>query len=100
MAFRLTTTPGAFRAAFKEHSAGTATAARFDYNPLVATPFVDMGSGDPVAPATRLILRTVTPGGLYYAGLTKHGKAFADDLGGLFEYYIGRQLKLVDGAEV
>jgi hypothetical protein len=100
MAARLTTTPEAFRAAFQEHSVGTATAARFDYNPLVATPFVDLGEGEPLAPATRLILRTVTPGGLYYAAWAEHGKAFADDLGGLFEHYIGRQLKLIDGAEV
>ncbi len=100
MVSRLTTTPDNFRADFNKHSMGKAKSTRFDYNPLVATPFVDMGSGDPVAPATRLILRTVTPGGLYYSGLNKHGKAFADDLGGLFENYIGRQLKLIKGAEV
>jgi hypothetical protein len=99
MATRLTTTPAAFKAAFKEHAVGSAKAARFDYNPLVATPFVDLGDG-PVAPATRLILRTVTPGGLYYAGWAAHGKAFADDLGGLFEHYIGRQLKLITGGEI
>lgn len=97
---RLTTTPADFRSAFNQHSVGTATAARFDYNPLMATPFVDMGDGDPVAPATPLILRTVTPGGLYYAGLAMHGEAFADDLGGLFQHYIGRQLKLIEEAEV
>ena len=100
IASRLTTTPAAFRTAFNDHSVGTATAARFDYNPLMATPFVDMGDGEPVAPATRLIMRTVTPGGLYYAGMAKHGKAFADDLGGLFEHYIGRQLRLIEDAEV
>ena len=99
MAARLITTPEDFRAAFQEYSVGTATAARFDYNPLVATPFVDLGDG-PLAPATRLILRTVTPGGLYYAGLAEHGNAFADDLGHLFEHYIGRQLKLIEGADV
>jgi hypothetical protein len=100
IAARLTTTREAFGAAFREHSVGSATAARFDYNPLVATPFVDLGDGEPVAPATTLILRTVTPGGLYYAGMAEHGKAFADDLGVLFEHYIGRQLKLIDGARV
>lgn len=99
MAARLTTTPEAFRAAFKQNSVGAATMARFDYNPLVATPFIDLGDG-PVAPANQLILRTVTPGGLYYAGWAKHGKAFADDLGHLLEHYIGRQLKLIEGAEV
>lgn len=99
MAFRLTTTPERFRAEFN-NLVGAAKATRFDYNPLIATPFVDLGSGDPVAPVTRFILRTVTPGGLYYAGLAQHGKDFADDLGGLFEHYIGRQLKLIEGADV
>ena len=99
VAGRLTTTPEGFRAAYAQHSLGTATAARFDYNPLAAKPFVDLG-GTVVAPATRLILRTVTPGGLYYAGMAEHGKAFADDLGLLFEHYIGRQLKLIEGARV
>ncbi|WP_020143920.1 hypothetical protein [Terracoccus sp. 273MFTsu3.1] len=64
---RLTTTPEGFRAAFAQHSLGTATMSRFDYNPLVATPFVDLGD-TVVAPATRLILRTVTPGGLVLCG--------------------------------
>ncbi|MFJ3113739.1 hypothetical protein ACIPI2_07025 [Micrococcus luteus] len=99
MVSRLTTTPTAFRAEFHKKSVRKSTA-RFDYNPLVATPFVDMGGGNLVAPATRLIMRTVTPGGLYYAGMKEHGKDFADDLGGLFENYIGRQLKLIEGAEV
>ncbi|MCI9888873.1 hypothetical protein JT358_10445 [Micrococcales bacterium 31B] len=100
IAGRLTTTPAAFRTAFNDHSVGTATAARFEYNPLMATPFVDMGDGEPVAPATRLIMRTVTPGGLYYAGIAKHGSAFADDLGVLFEHYIGRQLELIEDAKI
>lgn len=99
MASRLTATPEEFRAAFEKNSVGSAKSARFDYNPLVATPFIDLGDG-PVAPVTRLIWRTVTPGGLYYAGWAKHGKDFADDLGGLLEHYIGRQLKLIEGAEV
>lgn len=100
MAARLTTTPSGFREAFQAHSVGTAETARFDYNPLVATPFVDMGDGVPVAPAARLILRSVTPGSLYYAGIAKYGADFAKELGYLFEYYVGRQLKLIETAEV
>ncbi len=100
IAARLTTTVPAFRSDFAKHAVGTKAAARFDYNPLVATPFIDFGGGLPVAPAARLILRTVTPGGLYYAGMQHHGQAFANDLGVLFEDYIGRQLRLIDGAEV
>lgn len=100
MAARLTTTPRDFKAAFERHAVGSTSAARYDYNPLVATPFVDMGDGVPVAPASRLILRTVSPGGLYYAGVSRYGNAFANDLGLLFEHYVGRQLRLIAGATV
>lgn len=100
MARRLTTTVTDFKAAYQRHAVGTPSAARFDYNPLVATPFIDLGDGPVVAPATRLILRTVSPGGLYYAGLAHHGTPFAEDLGHLFEHYVGRQLKLIEEAEV
>ncbi|MGZ8178165.1 nuclease-related domain-containing protein [Williamsia sp. SKLECPSW1] len=100
IAKRLTTTPTKFRDAFRRQALGSSMAARYDYNPLAATPFVDMGDGIPVAPATRLILRTVSPGGLYYAGVKEYGSDFANDLGLLFEDYIGRQLRSIDGAAV
>jgi hypothetical protein len=100
MAARLTTTPSDFKDAFQRYALGTTAAARYDYNPLVATPFVDFGDGLPVAPATRLILRTVTPGGLYYAGMAAHGNDFAGDLGKLFEHYVGRQLATIDVVEL
>ena len=45
-------------------------------------------------------MRTVTPGGLYYPGIARYGSGFAQDLGRLFEHYIGRNLRLIDGAEV
>lgn len=100
IAARLTTTTQGFRDDFNQHCIGKTSTARFDCNPLVKTPFIDMGCGDPVAPVTRLILKTVTPEGLFYTGLAKYGSDFADDLGQMFEHYIGRQLKLIDGAEV
>jgi hypothetical protein len=99
IAARLVTTPEAFKLQYEKWSLSTDSAARFDYNPLVATPFVDMGDG-PVAPAARLILRTISPGSLYYAGMAAHGNAFAADLGNLFEYYVGRQLRLIPDAGV
>lgn len=99
-AARLTTSLAGFKADFNKHALAAPMLDRFDYNPLVTTPFVDLADGPPVAPATRLIMRTVTPGGLYYAGIAKYGAAFAEDLGLLFEHYIGRQLRLIEGAEV
>ncbi|KAA0021763.1 hypothetical protein [Antrihabitans cavernicola] len=100
MAERLTATRDEFKQDFKAQSLGVKRLARYDYNPLVRTPFVKLDQGLPVAPAPRLILRTVTPGGLFYSGVSKYGKAFADDLGALFENYIGRNLRLIDGADV
>lgn len=99
-ASRLTATRDEFRADFAENSHGDKRVARYDYNPLVRTPFVDMGDGTVVTPAPRLIMRTVTPGGLYYPGLNRYGPAFARDLGLLFEHYVGRNLRLIDGADV
>jgi hypothetical protein len=45
-------------------------------------------------------MRTVTPGGRYYSGIATYGSVFAEDFGQLFEHYIGRNLRLIDGAEV
>ena len=38
--------------------------------------------------------------GIYYAGFAHWGKAFADDLGDIFESYVGRQLNLLEEATV
>ncbi|WP_216918120.1 hypothetical protein [Nocardia noduli] len=97
---RLTATREEFKRDFTENSLKQKRLARYDYNPLVRTPFIELGQGRPVAPAPRLIMRTVTPGGLYYSGISRYGSAFARDLGKLFEHYIGRNLRLIAGAEV
>lgn len=64
VAARLTTTVEGFRADFAAHSTGDPALAKYDYNPLVATPFVDFGFGVPVAPEPGFILRTVSASGL------------------------------------
>jgi hypothetical protein len=97
---RLTATRGEFKKDYEHNSHGNKKLARYDYNPLVRTPFINFGRDLSFAPAPRLIMRTVTPGGLYYPGISKYGNAFADDMGRLFEHYIGRNLDLIDGAEV
>lgn len=97
---RLTATRDEFREDFVKHSHRDKRLARYDYNPLVRTPFIRLEHGLTVSPAPRLIMRTVTPGGLYYPGITIHGNAFSKDLGMLFEHYIGRNLRLIDGAEI
>lgn len=97
---RLTATTDAFQADFSTYSHGDKTLAKFDYNPLVRTPFIRLRNGSTVAPAPRLIMRTVTPGGLYYPGISRFDTTFAEDMGHLFEHYVGRNLKLIDGADV
>lgn len=97
---RLTATRDQFRKDFAENSHRDKRLARYDYNPLVRRPFIRLEHGLTVSPAPRLIMRTVTPGGLYYPGLARHGGAFAKDLGLLFEHYIGRNLRLIDGAAI
>ena len=97
---RLTATQAEFRDDFAKWSHGIKELAKFDYNPLVRTPFVELANGDTVAPSPRLIMRTVTPGGLYYPGLVRYDRAFTTDLGHLLEHYVGRHLRLIDGAEV
>lgn len=65
---------------------------RFAYNPLAKTPFVDLGQGTLVTPQPRLVLRTITPHGLYYAGVKRWGSTFAKELGERVEDYVGMQL--------
>lgn len=100
-AAKLTTTIPAFKAEHNRLTAGVRHLDRFDYNPLIATPFVVVHDDrPPVSPSPRLILRTVSPLGLYYTGVQAHGSAFTRDLGLLFEQYIGRQLEQIPNAEI
>lgn len=66
---------------------------RYSYNPLIRRPFLRMPNGKLLAPQPRLILRTISPGALYYAGIEEFGTAFARDLGHLTEHYVGRLLR-------
>ncbi|MFD8782556.1 hypothetical protein [Kitasatospora sp. NPDC059599] len=73
---------------------------RFGFNPLRARPaLADFGPGY-LLPVPAAALAKVSPFGLYYSGFEAHRQAFADDLGDLFEQYVGRQLRLIDGAVV
>src|SRR6185312_13370423 len=74
---RMTATQQEFKDDFARHSHGDRRLSRYDYNPLVSPPFVAFQDGLTVAPATRLIMRTVTPGGLYSRGTAHFGTAFS-----------------------
>lgn len=73
---------------------------RYAFNPLTSRPFLRWRAGTFLAPQPRLILRTVTPGNLYYAGIRTFGEAFTRDLGLLTEHYAGEQLNTITGAVV
>lgn len=66
---------------------------RFGYNPLSKFPVVSGLDERWWMPVPQLLLRKASPIGVFYAGMDRYGKAFADDLGPLFEGYIGDQLR-------
>jgi hypothetical protein len=72
---------------------------RYGHNPLLSRPAVSGVQGDWLIPVPALVVRRLSPLGLYYAGWDRWGKPFADDLGELFEPYIGSHLRLL-GADV
>jgi hypothetical protein len=88
----LTMTVPEFRADFQAVDRLPLSHQRWAYNPLTAHPFVERDAGLRVAPQPFLILRTITPAGLYYPGVKRFGNSFAEDLGRLTEHYVGRQL--------
>lgn len=73
---------------------------RFSYNPLMSKPVVEGLSTDLLIPVPALLTRKVSPLGLYYLGLDEWGIPFAEDVGSLFEAYVGRQLSLSHGSTV
>lgn len=66
---------------------------RFRFNPLTATPLIQVSDSTLVCPQPRLILEAVSLEGLYYAGIKHWGPGFAVHLGYLFEDYVGHQLR-------
>ena len=92
----LTSTVAEFKTAYEQAPKPPAGHERYAYNPLVARPFIHMPDGRALAPQPRLILRTITPGGLYYRGMNEYGSPFARDLGKLTERYVGELLANLD----
>lgn len=68
---------------------------RYAYNPLLKRPLLRMPGGLLLAPQPALIMRTVSPGALYYRGMEEFDQPFARDLGHLTEHYVGRQLRSI-----
>lgn len=88
-----------FRAAVGKNNR-SAPYRRMTFNPLNDKPVIRCGGGDDYVPVPLLMVRKVTPLGLYYTGVKRWGNDFATDLGYIFEPYLGRHLKQCRGADV
>lgn len=73
---------------------------RYTYNPLRGRPAVTGLGPDYLCPIPQLAWAKTTLAGLYFTGLEGLGTGFTEDLGHLFEQYVGRQLRLIPGATV
>lgn len=68
---------------------------RYSFNPLLARPFLEMPDGRYLAPQPTYTLMRIGPSGLYYIGAGHAGNEFTNELGHVFEHYVGMQLGLL-----
>lgn len=68
---------------------------QLDFNPLMATPFVEIAPDRYVAPCAHYVLNRVSVEAVGFLGRDVLGEGFAIDLGKLVERYVGRQLDLL-----
>lgn len=73
---------------------------RFGFNPLSKYPVVSGFADRWHIPVPHLLILKASCLGIFYAGLDRWGKTFADDLGPLFESYIGNQLADLGGTVI
>lgn len=73
---------------------------RFGFNPLTARPIISGLATELLVPVPGLLFRKAGPLGIYYLGVKQLGNPFAEDVGILFEAYVGRHLDLMKGATV
>ncbi|WP_433521653.1 hypothetical protein ACQPZ2_30730 [Nocardia pseudovaccinii] len=99
LARNFTTDIAGFKQANPHHRAA-GELRRFSFNPLRSTPAI-AGMHQPlIVPVPGEIYRKLSPVGIYYAGVAKWGDRFAQDLGDLFEQYVGRLLSIRDDCQV
>ncbi|MFJ9195859.1 hypothetical protein [Streptomyces globisporus] len=76
---------------------------RYGHNPLRSTPLVGGVPGGYLVPVPAAVLDKASPLGLYYTGgdnRSAWGQSFTNDVGKLFEHYVGRHLDLLPDATV
>lgn len=67
------------------------------FNPLEARPLIKL-SGKLLAPSPAMLLNRISATGIYYDRCTEQG--FTDQLGPVFQHYVGMHLKLIPNARV
>ena len=73
---------------------------RFTYNPLLGKPVVSGIGNALLVPVPMQVIRKISPLGIWYAGFDRWGDAFAEDVGDLFQQYVGRLLSTISDAQV
>lgn len=73
---------------------------RFTYNPLLGRPVVSGIGNELVVPVPAQVVRKISPQGIWYAGVDEWGNAFAEDVGDLFQEYVGRLLSTIPDVQV
>lgn len=92
----LVTTPDEFKAVNRRwQDKATSPQKKFTFNPLVSRPFIDGVAEYPLAPWLQAVVAKASPASIYHLGFEKLGKRFPDELGHVFQHYVGRQLKLI-----
>ena len=95
---------GSFRAVAQELTQSDQSLRHHEFNPLVSRPFVTLPNGRHIAPQPMFAYQRLSPSAVYYAGVgnLNHDQArdFTDDMGVIFESYVGRQLRLLPNATV
>jgi hypothetical protein len=93
-----------FRAEAKAAEQRDARLRHHEYNPLASRPFITLADGRFIAPQPHFVFQKLSPAALYYAALgfldNARAARFSEDLGLVFEDYVGRQLRLVPDATV
>lgn len=87
-----------FRAA---HASDTPSSLRrFSCNPLLLQPIVSGMGEELLVPVPAMVLRKISSSGIWYMGNDRWPVEFAQDVGELFEQYVGRQLQTIPNANV
>ena len=79
---------------------GRDTVTRFTYNPLRGQPLLTGFGPGYLCPIPHLAWAKAASWGVYFTGRGRYREQFTRDLGHLFEQYVGRQLRLLPGAQV